>query len=142
MAMLGMYDRDSSSIEKNQFSIGLFIDLSKAFDTLNQKILLYKLEYYGIRGVPLKWFESYLSNRQQYVCINGVSSKTLHVTCGVPQGSILGSLLFILYFNDILTSSSILTFILFADDTNLFHSDKDIVTLFKTVNIELDKLSD
>jgi len=73
-AMLDMYDRVSTSIEKNEFSIGLFIDLSKALNTLNHKILLYKLEYYGIRGAPLKWFESYLSNRQQYVYINGVSS--------------------------------------------------------------------
>jgi len=109
---------------------------------LNHHILLNKLQYYGIHGLRLKWFESYLHDRQQYVNINGVSSSFLYVTCGVPQGSILGPLLFLLYNNDIVSCSSILQFILFANDTNLFHSDSVLSNLFRTVKSELAKLSD
>ena len=142
MAILDMYSKISSAIDKDEFSIGIFVDLSKAFDTLNHDILLQKLEYYGIRGIPLKWFKSYLSNRQQCVSINGVSSTLKHITCGVPQGSILGPLLFVIYINDIVECSPSLTKILFADDTNLFHSDKDVLKLFRTVNHELFTLSE
>ena len=95
------------------------MDLSKAFDTLNHDILLKKLEVYGIRGVTLSWFSDYLSNRQQYVDFNGKSSNLLSINCGVPQGSILGPLLFLLYINDIINSTPFLSFILFADDTNI-----------------------
>jgi len=107
MAILDMtlYDRISSSIDGNKFSIAVFIDLSKAFDTLNHQTLLDKLEYYGIRGLPLKWLESYLHNRQQCVHIENVPSTLSYVSCGVPQGSILGPLLFILYIIDIVMCS-------------------------------------
>lgn len=90
MAVIDMVDKISAAMDSNEFSIGLFIDLSKAFDTLNHKILLQKLNHYGIRGVTLKWFESYLTNRYQYVEYNGVKSNLLKLTCGVPQGSVLG----------------------------------------------------
>jgi len=100
MAILDIYDRISSSINRNKFSIAVFIDLSKAFDTLNHQILLDK-EYYGIRGLPLKLFEGYLHNRQQCVHIENVTSTLPCVSCGVPQGFILGTLLFFLYINDI-----------------------------------------
>ena len=118
-----------------------FIDLSKAFDTVNHNILIRKLEHYGIRGVALQWFLNYLSNRKQYVYYNNVSSSLQGITCGVPQGSILGPLLFILYVNDIENCSSLLNFILFADDTNIFYSCKDYQDFTKTVNLELHKLS-
>ena len=120
MAIIEMVDRISAAIDNGEYPIGILIDLSKAFDTINHSILLDKLEYYGIRGFALKWFESYLYSRQQYVFLNGASSTTSHINCGVPQGSILGPLLFILYINDIAKCSEILRLILFADDTNIF----------------------
>lgn len=142
MPLIDMYDKISVAIDKNEFPIGVFIDLSKAFDTLEHSILLSKLEHYGIRGLALNWFRSYLSNRRQCVALNGVISDFKNVTYGVPQGSILGPLLFILYINDIVKCSDSLSFILFADDTNLFFSCGDVEQLCKTVSTELTKLSD
>jgi hypothetical protein len=141
MSLIDMYDRISLATDKNEFSIGVFIDLSKAFDTLDHCILLKKLEHYGIRGIALDWFKSYLSNRTQCVEYNGVTSSFKNITYGVPQGSILGPLLFILYVNDIVNCSELLLFILFADDTNLFFSCGDIQQLKNTVNKELAKVS-
>jgi hypothetical protein len=142
MSLIDMYDRISLAVDKSEFSIGIFIDLSKAFDTLDHCILLRKLEHYGIRGLALDWFKSYLCNRTQCVALNGVTSSFKNITYGVPQGSILGPLLFILYVNDIVNCSDLLRFILFADDTNLFFSCIDIKELFATVNMELAKVSD
>jgi hypothetical protein len=142
MAILDMYEKISESIDKHEVSIGVFIDLSKAFDTINHEILLRKLEHYGIRGLPLQWFKDYLTNRKQFVCYKNVSSCLQTIACGVSQGSILGPLLFILYVNDIMHCSEILHFILFADDTNLFHSCSNYVDLMTTVNSELAKLSE
>ena len=118
----------------------LFIDLRKAFDTVNHDILINKLDHYGIRGSALKWFESYLSNRKQYVSINGVDSQLLNVTCGVPQGSVLGPLLFLLYINDLPNISNKLKFFLFADDTNIYLDSTDIRKLENILNSELSKL--
>jgi len=142
MAILEMYDKISAAIDDGEFAVGIFLDLSKAFDTLDHDILIAKLDYYGVRGVALDWFKSYLHCRKQYVLLNGQSSTMSSVVCGVPQGSILGPLLFILYINDIVNCSDILHFILFADDTNLFYSHKDLAELFLIVNWELSKLSE
>ena len=141
MAIIEMFDKISAAIDNGEYPIGIFIDLSKAFDTINHSILLDKLEYYGIRGFALKWFESNLHSRQQYVFLDGASSVTSHINCGVPQGSILGPLLFILYINDIAKCSDILRLILFADDTNIFYSNSDISEIEIIANAKLCKLS-
>ena len=98
-----------------------------------------KLELCGIRGVPLEWFRSYLTNRKQYVSVCCNTSETLEITCGVPQGSVLGPLLFLLYIDDLPSVSRKLTFFLFADDTNIYHESSDVVDIQKTVNKELRK---
>ena len=108
-------------------------------DTVNHDIFLCKLEFYGIRGIALEWFRSYLSNRQQCVRINDYQSSFSIVSCGVPQWSILGPLLLSIYINDFSKSSDLFSFILFADDSNLFYSHADVNTLFGTVNAELKK---
>ena len=98
---------------------GVFIDLRKAFDTVDHSILLHKLDYYGFRGVINRWLSSYLQGRTQTTQIGPHVSSRVDVTCGVPQGSVLGPLLFLLYINDIENSSDKLNFYLFADDTNI-----------------------
>ena len=125
--------------------LGIFNDLSKVFDTVNHKILLKKLQHYGIKGKNLSWFESYLTGRKQYINfeINDNNGKTdlLKIISGVPEGSILGPLLFVIYINDLCQVSDILKPIRFADDTNLFCSINDIKTLFLNTNFELKKIS-
>ena len=113
----------------------------KAFDTVNHRILISKLHKYGIRGHILQWFESYLKNRKQIVRIKNFKSQIKAITCGVPQGSILGPLLFILYKNDLANVSNVLFPILFADDTSVYlEADKES-NLIKTLNEELAKLN-
>ena len=117
------------------------MDLSKAFDTTDHQILLHKLIRYVIRGVALSWFKDYLYNRQQYVSFNAQDSQKQNILCGVPQGSILGPLLFIIYINDIINSSSFLNFVLFADDTSVFYSHSNFNHLVNLLNRELSKIS-
>ena len=141
MALLDMEDKITKAIDNNEFSVGIFIDLAKAFDTVDHTILLKKMFNYGIRGIQLQWFSSYLTNRTQRVSCNGAFSNVGLVTHGVPQGSNLGPLLFLLYINDLSLVSSTLYFILFADDTNIFYSNKSHTELTETVNRELKKLN-
>ena len=140
-ALLDITERIRQTMDNGKYGCGVFIDLKKAFDTVNHEILLLKLEHYGIRNNMLKWFESYLSGRKQYVYFNGVSSATLSLSCGVPQGSVLGPLLFLIYINDLPNISDTLQFFLFADDTNLYYESDDLVELEKNMNRELKKLS-
>ena len=121
------------------FSIGVFIDLMKAFDTIDHKLLM-KNYHYGIR-VVFNWFISYLSNMKKYVHLNLTISPSLHINCGVPQGSILGSRLFIIYINDIINASHVANFIMFANDTNLFFNHPNLTFLFDIINTELSKIS-
>ena len=136
-AVLTITDMIQQAIDKGKVSCGLFLDLSKAFDTVNHTILLKKLEHYGIRGIALEWFKSYLCNRKQFTVIGGTSSSVNCITCGVPQGSVLGPILFLLYINDFNNCSSILKFNIFADDSNLFHTDDNLLKLETTINNEL-----
>ena len=107
----------------------------------NHKIILTKLEHYGIIGNMLYWFQSYLSNCKQYVSINGESSESLEINCGVPQGSVLGPLLFLLYINELPNISNVLNFYLFADNTNIYYESNLLQELEKTINKELNKFN-
>ena len=122
--------------------ISFFLDFSKAFDCLDHSILISKLFQYGVRGIPLEWFKSYLSGRKQYVSVNSVNSTVLSLSHGVPQGSILGPLLFLIYINDFPSSNSFFKFNLFADDSTItcsFHDfNKQIVQ--NKLNEELGKV--
>ena len=115
--------------------------LKKAFDTVDHDILIQKLEHYGIRNNPLKWFQSDLNNRKQYVYVNGQSSELMDIKSGVPQSSVLGSLLFLIYINDLPNISKKLKLFLFADDTNIYYEDDNLRNLEKTLNQELKKLN-
>ena len=121
------------SLDSGDIVIGVFLNLKKAFDTVDHNILFKKIYQYSIRGNLNKWFKNYLSNRSQYVLFNGITSDIKNVNCGVPQGSILGPLLFILYINDFSNVSDILYYVLFADDTNVFINRKVIHKLINAV---------
>ena len=141
MALLSLIDRLTHAIEDGEYVIGVFLDFSKAFDTVDHGILLDKLFHYGIRGCAYNWFASYLSNRKQFVSYNGVQSEKQTIECGVPQGSILGPLLFLVYINDLPDICQHTFPVLFADDTNLFFSGKNIDYLEQTINTELDRIT-
>ena len=113
----------ASSFDNKKFTLGFFLDFSKAFDTVNFEILLYKLKHYGIRGTPLKWFKSYLTGRQQHVIFKHILSNNQPISTGVPQGSILGPLLVLIYIKDLATISTKFQTLMYADDSSFFNGE-------------------
>ena len=124
-ALVSLTESVKNTLDSKRLGCGIFIDLQRAFDTVNHKIFLSKQKHYGIRGCALEWFRPCLSDRKQYVSVNGKYSSLLTVSCGVPQGSVLGPLLFLVHINDLPTASKKLTFYLFADDTNIYYESED-----------------
>ena len=125
------------NIERGKFTGNIFIDLKKAFDTVDHAILIQKLSKYGIQGLELQWFKSYLSSRQQFTKVNGVESDIGSINCGVPQGSCLGPLLFLIYINDLPFALKNCKVTMYADDTSISYSSKSIEDLTETLNNEL-----
>ena len=128
-ALMEITEKIKECIDSGKFGCGIFIDLRKAFDTVNHSILFKKLEHYGVRGMLLEWFISYLTDRKQCVFYNGESSNLKPISCGVSQGSVLGPLLFLIYINDLPNISTDLKFFLFADDTNIYFESGDLIKL-------------
>ena len=135
--LVDLIDEITKALDEEKYAVSLFLDLSKAFDTVNHSILLSKLDLYGIRGNANQWFRSYLSNRKQKVFVNGVESNFLLVNSGVPQGSILGPFLFLIYINDFEKATNYFSLRLFADDTSLTATGKDLDVLLQRINSEL-----
>ena len=130
------YIADANDKTTKDVTLSVFLDLSEAFHTINNDILVKKLSFYGIRGIPNYWFANYLSNRKQFTEINNCKSALTNVSTGVPQGSILGPILFLLYINDI-NNCTLLNLLSFADDTTVYRSDPYNKELFDEVNYQL-----
>ena len=128
-------------MDYKKFSLGIFIDLSEAFDTIDHKILLDILRLYGFRRIVLEWLRSYLGNRLQYVQLSNTNSNTLSLNCCVPQGSVFGPLVFIIIIINITNVSNLAIPNMFTVDTNLSLSDQSLTNLVETANNELAKIS-
>ena len=141
MAILDMVEKVRLAWIEKKVALGVFVDLKKAFDTVDHEILLRKLDHCGVRGATLRLMASYLADRTQYVCYGGIESDKGQVKCGVPQGSVLGPLFFLIFVNDMVRASKDLEFVLFADDTNIFVKGRNFAELIEKVNRGLAELS-
>jgi hypothetical protein len=140
--MMDFVNYTGEGVDGGDVAYGVICDLSKAFDTLNHENLLKKLYHYEIRGTAHAWFRSYLTDRTQYVYWMGETSGKLPLSTGVPQRSVLGPLLFLLYINDLPSCTDVLKVVLFADDPNLILRGKDPKILAETLTTELEKVND
>ena len=138
--LISMTEAIRNTLDNKKYGCGIFIDLQKAFDTVNHGILIDKLEHYGVRGNAFAWFKSYFSDKYQYVAVEDTHSELLRVICGVPQGSILGPLLFLLFINDLPKVSKKLKFYLFADDTNIYCESDTVDNVVEKASSELRKV--
>ena len=140
MALIEFSDNIHRLLDDGNYVIAIFIDFTKAFDTVDHEILLYKLHRYGIRGHANDFFRSYLTNRTQYTYANGVRSDVRSISCGVPQGSVLGPLFFVLHINDLYKAIENVITRLFAYGTALILYEKDLNTLVSAVSRTVQKL--
>ena len=136
-ALITITEKNKNALDNGKIACGVFLDLQKAFDTVDHQILHSKLEHYAIRRTPLNWFKSYLTNRRQFVIINNIQSETLFNEYGVPQGSVQGPLLFLIYINDLHSATNYSEVHHFPDDTNLLYSSKSLKDINRTINFEL-----
>ena len=136
-ALASLTEMVRQALDEGNFACGVFVDFQKAFDTVDHSILLLKLEHYGVRGLANNWFRSYLTNRKQYVSINGFDSSLKVMKYGVPQGSVLGPLLFLIYINDLHLAVKHSVTHHFADDTNFLYISKSLKKIQKYMNFDL-----
>ena len=141
-SLISVSDYWYGNVDKNDVNFALFLDLKKAFDTVAHEILIGKLKVYGIDGLELEWFRSYLSCRQQYCALNGDKSSSQQVTSGIPQGSCLGPLLFILYLNDFESCLKFSKANLYADDTEVSFSSNEPSDVTRNFQAELKNISE
>ena len=141
-ALIKFINTIQNGIDRGRKTGAVYIDLKKAFDTVDYKILFIKLQKYGIRGIALEWFKSYLSNRKQFIEYNEVKSSFGDIKCGVPQGSNLGPLLFLIYVNDLPRSLEVVTPTLFADDTTICATADTMSQLEQKINRDLALLNE
>ena len=132
-ALIAITEKIKYALGNGKITCGIFLDPQKAFDTVDYKILISKLEHYGICRIPLNWFKSYLTKRRQFVEINNAQSETVFSECGVPQGSVLEPLLLLIYINDLHNATNYPDMHQFADDTNLLYSSKSLKDINKKI---------
>ena len=140
IALIQLANNVASSMDDKETTVGVFLDFSKVFDTIDHHILLNKFDRYTIRGPVLEWIVSYLTSRKQFVQFGAVCSQPEPITCGVPQGSLLGPLLFVIYINKRPNASKVVKTFLFADDTSLFYSHEYRNQTIAVINYELMKI--
>ena len=136
-ALIDITETIRQALDDKKHVCGVFVDLQKAFDTVNHDILISKLDHYGIRGTANNWFASYLKNRSQFVSILGYESSTKPINHGVPQGSVLGPLLFLMYINDLYSAIKNSKVSHFANDTNLLNISNSSKSMQKLINADL-----
>ena len=140
-ALIDIAEKIRKALDNGNFACGVFLDLQKAFDTVNHEILVSKLDYYGVRGTPLDLFKNYLKNRTQFTSINNPTSETLHVKSGVPQGSILGPLLFLINVKDMYLVTEHADMYHFGDNTSLLYRHKSIKKMNQIINFEIKRIA-